>query len=550
MKRFLFLLIAGLLALLIAACGNNGAADTPGGEQLQDAGNPVNNQANRARANVQADPVSFLLGLTGDMYSSVLGNVKESTNVISGITKAINDGTTGRISTSFSLNINQREINRLEAEFPELGEIIGLVSLLANSGFNMEILYNTGGNQLLGALNLNWLVNNQRLLGFESVLANNRVFLGIPELYDRYIAVEAPFFSMMPDQAGFMDALDPLVELLTKHERTLDHLLNGITRAALAEITRITVNNNVTVTVNGRPVRYTEMVVSLTETELANAARAAIQVLKDDNAAIDMIVDFADILMLGIDAQTVRDMLDEVIDEFDPAFFDDTVLFEVQIYLDADTNEFTGFQTEFEGILFKLFFDFGHGYEFVMIEEGMWPSHLILRGDLNGRLNDFSGDMWIEYADRWEQFSGRLGAFEVRYTDWDRFSVQLSANVGDWLQIAGVNPLEELPGILAEYVNNAEIVLVMDVAPNAARFALEVTEPVNGLSAKLEMTVEENVRVNINLPSNTIGLDEMDVLLGRDLFVILGNVANLIGQLEAMGYDVSMLDSLLAGMLW
>jgi hypothetical protein len=573
-KRFLYLLVAVFLGLVLSSCGRNatpasGSWDRDNDNRQNTAGGMSQAAQNRARFNVSADPAAFLASLTEEVYNAVLNNISTSSDLIANITDSISGGLTGRVSTTLSFNVNQRQVERWSAEFPELRDIMGLVYLLLDSGVSLEATYSMDANDLSGALNLAWLLNNQRILNLEAIMTNNTLFLGIPELYNRYIKLDAldlgfDFVDIMQALQGFdslfdglfdefFDELSPLFDMLLRHETTLHRTLGEITQAALGEIKNITVNNNVTVDVNHQPVRYTEMVVVITELDLANAARAGLQAFRYNDAAINMVVDFINFFDGGMyfTPQEIREELDMVIADFNPLYFDNSEVVSFQIFLDPNTNAFTGIQFEADDTYFRFFFDFAHGFELTVDNRNSWsPSYFVVRGNLNGRADNFSGDVWIEYSDRWTQYSGRLATFDIRFSAIDRFTVRISGSVGDWFQIGGLNPHSILPSLFAEYVNNAEVILVMESTPNASRFSLELLEPVNGLSAKLEMTAEENVRVNINAPHNTLSLNEIDVLLGRDLLTILGNVSNLIERIEGMGYDVSVLDELISEMLW
>ncbi|MCL2546148.1 MAG: hypothetical protein FWE06_02985 [Oscillospiraceae bacterium] len=582
-QRFLTLLIVGLFALFVSACGNNGGAsgqagsdhDRRGDDRRESSENPsTGNTPNavRARMDVAADPKAFLANVSEGLFGSVLSNIGGSSDVISNISGNLNGGVTGRMNTMFSLNVNPREVDRWAQEFPEIRDVLGLIHLLLDSGVNVEAAYNLNGNDFSGEVSLEWLLNNQRILGFDALMVDDTVYLGVPELYDRYIAINLPdlglgfnlaeFLYMAQDIESFMDdmlgemlggmfdELMPIFDLLERHERALDRLLAEVIDAALAEIKNITVTENVSVQVNERPVRYTEMNVSITETELANAARAAMVVLRDSRDFTDMVIDTANTFGFPVEAREVRDVLDEIINEFDPSYFDDTVFFTIQIYLDAN-NSITGIQFGLGEVLIRGFLDFNHGYELTIHDRSVWdPGRIVIRGELRGRSDNFTGDLWIEYEDRWSSMAGRLGTFDIRFQSLDRYSIRLTTAVSDWFTFAGVSPNDMLPPIFAEYVNNAEITLHMEAAPNSSRFMLELAEPVNRLSARLEMNFEENVRVNVTAPANTMGFDQIDVLLGRDLFTILGNVSDLIARIEGMGYDVGMLDVLIGELLW
>jgi hypothetical protein len=569
-KRFLGLLLAGLFVFFIAGCGgrNNETVDA----MAQDGTGSVFTQN---RGDAAADPVGFLQSLTTDLSFAVLGIFSDTSEVFADIAESLSGEITVRGDFSFSVNVNRAQVNRWVAEFPELNEIMGLVNVLLDSGINMEVSVRMNDDMSLAGT-LVWALNGERVLGLDMVMLGERFYLGIPELYNRYIAFDLSDLGLdmsellwlleemdLMTDSGFDDVfgmLTPVVDILTQNEVIFNRLLSQIAQAAIGEFNNIRVNSGVTVNVNNQPLVYNEIEVTLTELELAKALNISLQLFRNDPPAVEMTADLVNAFVDLVEAphraaayyitpQDVRDFINEMIDEFNPIYFDDTELLTLRILLDANTNAPRGVLFNIEGTAFRFILDPAHGYELSVVEEGeRFSNRFVLRGSLNNSNDRIAGDIWIEIEDNHTNVSGRLGAFDVRYAAWDDYSIRINTSVSDWFALAGFNPNDFLIGMFADYLNNAEVILTAETANGKSHMALEIADAVNGLSIKLEMNAEENVPVTIVAPANTLSFDEIDVLLGRDLFTILGNVAALMERVEGMGYDVSMLDMLLMGL--
>jgi len=358
-----------------------------------------------------------------------------------------------------------------------------------------------------------------------------------------------------------MAMLDDMLYLLTSNEAALAAALDSVLAAALGQLPNITTTENVTVTVNNRPVTYNEVTIAFTERELLNAAGAALNALVDSDVVVNLVVDvvnmFADLdpWMNRIDAQDVREMLNEGIDELNtfPAMATD--IYTIKIYLNPNNNAVTGVEIDLGfGMLFRGFFDFAHGYELLIHQEG--DMTLKIHGTLTGNSRNFSGDLWFEFTEtRWdwwsgeistETFEGRLATFAVRYYSYTDYSIRIATQLGDIFAMVGENPHYFLPALFANYLNNTEISLTMEARGTASSIVFEIRETTANLGVRFEMTFEEQYQAVITAPNNLLSIDDIDLLLGRDLFLILGNLGEVIGQIEAMGFDASIIDMLMA----
>jgi hypothetical protein len=563
-----------VLLFFITACGNNDTVDAMGNNAQEISG--IGSVFTQERGDAAADPITFLRSLTTDMYTAVLNSFSDSTEVLTGIADTLSGEFTVTGDFLFSVQVSPAQVNRWMAEFPELNELRDVINLLLNSGINMEMAVRVNGDTALSAT-LAWVLEGQRVLGVDVIMLDDMFYVAVPELYNRYIAFSMADLGLdmgelmwlldelgmdMDDMLGdlFGDVFDdiaPLMDILAQHEATIDRVLGNIIQAALDEFKTVRVNNGVTVNVNNRPVVYNEIEMAITELELVNAARISLQLFRADANAVDMTVSLANAVidmvepphraaLYYITAQELRDALDELIDELNPVYFTNDALTTLHIYLDAATNAPRGAAFTIEGMAFRFFFDSNHGYEISVIEEGgRFPSRFVLRGSLSGNAEHVTGDMWIEVVDNWTNISGKLGSFDIRYTAWDNYSITLQSSLRDWFALAGVSPNDLLIDLFADYLNNAELIVKMEAANNKAHVSVVLQDAVNGLSISMVLNTQENVPVTITAPTDILSLDDIDVLLGRDLFTIMGNVGTLMERIESMGYDISILDMLL-----
>ncbi|MCL2365157.1 MAG: hypothetical protein FWC71_10895 [Defluviitaleaceae bacterium] len=596
MKKYVYLLAAVILmAVMAAGCGRNNNNDDDynygSNGYTTNAATPemsaATQQRLQERGSAAADPSAFVLGLTQELTGALFGNLSELNNLYADagplaiFNELMGNGNgNGNMAShalaSLSLNAPAAQVNRWIAEFPELADFADVLNMVVNSGIEMEILSSVG-DDLSIALQFAWTLNNVRLLTFEALLLDGRLYLAVPELYDHHIVIDLEeMFGISMDYImyelsyimasdGFEDeifaVLDDILDVIARNEAGLAAAFDNVLAAALAQLPNITTTNNVSVIVDSRPVVYNEVTISFTERELIDAAQAALEALIDSDVVIDVFVDvfnlFADMdpWMDTITAQDVRSLLNEGVEELNsvPALSPHVYVF--RIFLNPTTNAVTGMEFDLGiGIILRGFFDFSHGFEFLFHQEGIMT--LKIHGTLQGSSNNFSGDLWFEFTERhWDwmtgadwtdTFAGRLATFEVRYNATDDYYIRIATQLGDIFALVGENPHDLMPALFAEYLNNAEISITMEASGNTASFVFEIREPVADLSIRFEVALEEVYEANIAAPTMTLDFNDIDVLLSRDLLQILGNVFEVIEQIEAMGFDASIVDMLLA----
>jgi hypothetical protein len=385
-----------------------------------------------------------------------------------------------------------------------------------------------------------WKVQGEDMVNAAMTVVGSSMYLTVPELFSETLGVDLSGpgysgldFSDLPAPTAALQMLADWGLTLPRLKPTLSEMLE----AAVPELDYF-VTHDETVDINGKSAKLDTIVVRLTEKDWMRAAAAALRVLADDEAALEILVELYDAMPpeyreRSFSAQEVAQDLEDIIRELESySNGDDWVIpVPVKLYVNS-ANDICGvsYENSNAGREFRWIAVSGTGYAFDYRDGGQ---SLRLFGELDG-LVTLKGD-----ANLYSNYFGNVA--EGKLCDFTLRSTLTSPSLTVHTKMSDVRALleafgEEDAAAQLAFYENAEFTLSSSSSSRSSAFALEFADPSRSARAAFSFKSE---RKDADIQAPDVPLmapDAMEQRLGQAEFQ-----ANLdaIGQkLADMGYDI------------
>jgi hypothetical protein len=559
-------LVAGGGFIAYQLIGGDKDSDTQARTEAQGAASAAQQEAQAAqRLEQMADNPAdhFIESMEGLLFSAL-----DSTRLLSQAMDAIPSqeafSLAGRSDASLTLAMGSNARDKLAAEFSDIPGIRNIINLVFDSGLHFASGYDINANSVQGGMQGEWRLGGGSILSLDVFLDGNTLYAAIPELYNRYISVNLAQFGFDAydliselenpgDMLGMSD--DPtqqmadLLQFLENNDGAIRALAGRAVAALFAEVKDVSFDSGVSMGVANKPTAYNRFSVSVTEKEFAAAIKSVFEMVRDDEAALGLLVDFMNLIDT---AYYTKEGLREDIAGFilemenESVYDDETVTFSV--YLHPATNKVTGFEMSADDWKWKCVLDISHGYE---LQFGSVYEQVRIWGGLSGSADDFAGDLWFEF----ENISTQLMEFAVKYDlgDRPRLDLRVVMHMKNLLNVLEDEvSLSDLPASLADLLFNAELVVAFSTDPQKLSGYVELANRNEQISIKYAMDMQMDADPNLVKPNvgNAVDINNINDAIMRDVFVLLGNVSQLLEKIEDMGYDMSLLTDMLFGAMF
>jgi hypothetical protein len=457
----------------------------------------------------------------------------------------------GTAELSLDASVPEDYLEDLLDEYGSFDEqVFEVLKVAGTSKLNLRLDMDMDSRNPALALNGGWKVDGKDILNADVTLVDSSLYVSAPKLYGDTVGIDlssvgfsgldiASLAGSYSDLSyyGISDVSD-LTEMLSDLSDSAPQLKPVISRmleAAAAELD-VSVEHDETVSINGKSVKLDAVVMDLSEQDLARAAAAALQILADDEDALDVIVDMSEVLsdisvMGSVRARDLAQMLEDAIRSLE-SYSGSSGVIPIKLYVNG-SNTLCGFGYEDANYGQSLTFAAvsGTGYAFNFQDRNQ---EISVFGKLSG-LGTLKGDVNLYAESYGEVVSGKLCDFTLK-PDLENPSLSVSAKMTDILDLLDASGQRYAADQLA-FFEDAEFSLSLSGSKRASALSLELADP--NRKAKLAFSLKGE-RKGVNIKEPDVRTRDVYSLTGSvDFDEVMDNVDVIVEDLDKMGFDVS-----------